>query len=222
MKFLLLIIGLFSCIAGIFLKQDAIRKKEGKFWIVSGCLLILVNFIFLLLKIRSSVVFAVSILAIVVISGTIKFKDYRPKFLMLTDRQNNILKWSCFFSIMFLFGWFMINAAIVPKITLENGIIHMGGIFGGDFKFSNIQSVDTVCVYPRVGFRHSGSGFPGISVGNYDLANENMPAKLCIYRNNPPYIKIRMNDNRLLLFNFNKPERTLEFYSQLQNTLKNN
>jgi len=219
MKFLLLFVGLFCCIAGLFLKQDIIRKTEGKVCIISGVLFILVNFIFLLFNIGTHIIFVTAILAIVGISGAGKFNNYRMRFRKLTDKQNNTLKWGCYFFIMFVIGCFMIGTALVPDVTLDNEKIHMGGMFGGDYYISDVQSVDTVRVYPRIGFMRGGSGFPGINVGNFDVPNEKMPAKYCIYRNNPPYIKIRMNDNRVFLLNFKKPDKTVAFYNQLQNEL---
>ena len=220
MKFLLLFVGLFCCIAGLFLKQDIIRKTEGKVCIISGVLFILVNFIFLLFNIGTHIIFVTAILAIVGISGAGKFNNYRMRFRRLTDKQNNTLKWGCYFFIMFVIGCFMIGTALVPDVTLDNEKIHMGGMFGGDYYISDVQSLDTVRINSGLGFRRGyGSSFPGIRVGTYDMENEKTPAKYCIYRNNPPYIKIRMNDNRVFLLNFKKPDKTVAFYNQLQNEL---
>jgi len=98
----------------------------------------------------------------------------------------------------------------------------MGGRFGCSFNVSAIQSIDTASVYPRVGIQRGGAGLPAISFGNYALENERKTAKLCIYRNKPPYIMIRMNDNSLFILNFKEPDKTIEFYNQLKETLKEN
>lgn len=103
----------------------------------------------------------------------------------------------------------------LPSVTLDSDVIKMGGSFGGSFKVSAIQSIDTVNVYPRVGIRSNGAGFPASSYGNFALEKESKTAKLCIYKNNPPYIKIRMNDNSLFILNFKEPEKTVEFYNQI-------
>ena len=98
---------------------------------------------------------------------------------------------------------------------LTNDIIRIDGRFGGDFNVSDMQSIDTVIIYPKVGLMHGGNGMPGVYIGNFGLANEEKIAKLYIHRKNPPYIKIRMNDNRLLLINFKTPDKTVEFFNQL-------
>ena len=116
-------------------------------------------------------------------------------------------------------GCSLLPKGTLPNVTLENDMICIGGSFGGNFNVSEIKTIDTVSVYPKVGIMRGGNGLPGVYVGNFDLANENVTAKLCIYRNNPPYIKLRMNDNRLLLINFKEPDKTVEFYNQIQNAL---
>lgn len=195
------------------------RKTEGRVYLFSGAFFVLVNAVLLLLKVGPNIIFALAVIALVGAVGFGKFSNYNLSFRRFTDHQNYILKWCCYSVIMLGVGWFMISAATVPKITLQNGNIHMGGIFGGNFNVLDVQSVDTVSSYPRTGFKRSGSGFPGIRVGNYDMQSEKLPAKLCIYRNKPPYVKIRMNDNRLLLFNFNESHKTVAFYNQLQQDL---
>jgi hypothetical protein len=94
----------------------------------------------------------------------------------------------------------------------------MKGKYGSTFKISDIQSADTVSVIPRIIRRGKGGNPPHVHYGNFDLANEKN-AKLCIYLNNPPYIKIRMNDNSLFILNFKKPDETIEFYNQLKTKL---
>ena len=144
--------------------------------------------------------------------------------IITTDKRIRILAWSVFSIIILLFTMFFIYIATFPTITLENDVIRISGRYGGDFNISNIESIDTVRIYPKVGSMRGGSsGFLDSYIGNFGLANEVRTAKLYIYRNNPPYIKIRMNDNSLLIFNFKKqPDKTVEFYNQLQNTLKKN
>ena len=97
----------------------------------------------------------------------------------------------------------------------------MGGVFGGDFKVSEIQSVDTVRFYPQTILMLGGGGGFNFRTGNFKLRDEVKTAKLNIWVNNPPYISIRMNDNRLFLLNFKKPDETVEFYNQIKNELNN-
>ena len=103
----------------------------------------------------------------------------------------------------------------LATVKLDNGIINMSGRFGGSFKVSEIQSVDTVSVYPRIGLQLGGRSM-NICEGNFSLQQEKKTAKLCLYKNKPPYIKIRMNDNSLFILNFKEPDKTVEFYNQLK------
>ncbi len=148
---------------------------------------------------------------------TIKLKNSPALSCKLSKGQNNILKWSIFVIIMLVPVLFGIYADKHPSITLENGVIRMGGSFGEDFRVSNIESVDTVNVYPKINLRLGGSSFFVSHIGNFDIENEKEIAKLCIYHNRPPFIKIRMKDNRLILLNFYDPDKTIEFYNRLKN-----
>ena len=68
---------------------------------------------------------------------------------------------------------------------MENGVIKMGGSFGGDFMVFNIQSVDTVWKFPKVGIMRGGETLSGNLNGNFTIENEEKMAKLCIYRTTP-------------------------------------
>ena len=122
----------------------------------------------------------------------------------------------CCLVIILGFGLFLIHISKFPNITLTNDIISIDGKFDGNFDVFDMQSIDTVNVYPRVGLMHGGNGMPGVYIGNFGLANEEKIAKLYIHRNNPPYIRIRMNDSRLLLINLEEPDKTVEFFNQLK------
>ena len=140
-----------------------------------------------------------------------------------TVNSNNILIFSLFAIVLFAIGLFMIYIMTFPTITLDNGIIRITGRYGGEFNLSDIQSVDTVKSYPKiVSMQRGSSGFLDSYIGSFRVTNEDKTAKLYIYRKQPPYIKIRMKDNSLLLFNFKKqPDKTVEFYNQLKTELNN-
>lgn len=224
MKFLLLFIGLSCCITGFVLKKADDKKMLGKFFVISGILLILVYLIFWGLGIKTGIsgTFVVVSFVMPLVHIALKLKDFSPITNKLTIGQNNILKWCIFFSLVAVPIIFMVNSARLPTVTLDNSVIKMGGSFGGDFNVSDIQSVDTVSVYPKVGYMRGGSGFFISYIGNFDLENEEKTAKLCIYRNKPPFIKIRMNDNRVFLLNFYEQDKTIEFFNQLKNTIISN
>jgi hypothetical protein len=211
MKFLLLFIGLVCWTVGIFLIIKDEQRKKSSLFILAGGLLIIANCFYLWYSVYNKIelgsIVVVTFFIIAFIVGAIFSTGYD--------------KLKCFFSsfipiaLILLFTFWKL-----PSVTLNNDVIKMGGRFGGSFKISDIQSADTVNVYPRVGIQRGGAKLPAISFGNYALENERMTAKLCIYRNKPPNIKIRMNDNSLFILNFKEPEITVEFFDQLKEALK--
>ena len=210
MKFMLLFIGLVCYVTGLFLMKGDEQKKKGKWLILTGGLLVIANCFYLWYMVNNKIEMS----SIVVVSGLIII------FIVVTvfSRDNKFkLGFSSF--ILLALTLLMTFGGKLPPITLDNGVIKMGGRYGGNFKVSAIQSVDTVSVYPKVGVRSRGAGLPASSIGNFALENEKQTAKLCLYRGNPPYIKIRMNDNSLFILNFKEPEQTVEFYDRLKNVL---
>ena len=219
MKFLALFIGLSCCITGVFLKKQDNKKMQSRFCIIAGALLILVWLIFRWFGLTPGF-FTITIVMAGVLGG-LKLNDFPPISEKLTVRQNYVLKWCIFTVIMLSPVLFGIYAARLPNVTLDNGVIKMGGSFGGDFSIAEIQLVDTVHFYPKVGIMRGGSGFWVSYIGNFDVEGEQKTSKLCIYRYKPPFIKIRMKDERLFLLNFYSKDATIEFYNQLRNAVFN-
>ena len=210
MKFLLLFIGLVCCIAGLFFIKNDEQKKQSIWLTLVGGFLIIANCFYLWYSVANKIEI-VSVIVVIIFVIIFIAIYYRGK-----DKN---LEWGFASSIIIALILFMTFGGKLPSVTLDNGVIKMGGNYGGVFKVSDIQSVDTVSVIPRVGMKRHGAGLPTSSIGNYALANESKTAKLCIYRYNPPYIMIRMNDNSLFIFNFSKPDETVEFYNQLKEKL---
>jgi hypothetical protein len=221
MNFLLLFIGLSFCIVGVIFKKDFNKKTQSKLFIISGVLLVFAYLIFWWIGIKTSLMifFIVGTFIMVGVWIAIKLKDFPSISNKLTDGQNNILKWSIYLIIILSSILLGIHGAILPTVTLENGVIQMGGSFGGDFKVFDIQSVDTVSIYPKIGYMRGGSTLFGSTYGNFDMENEDKTAKMCIYRYKSPFIKVRMNDNHLFLLNFYEQDKTIAFYKQLKNAL---
>ena len=200
MKFLLLFIGLACCIAGLFLRKDAERKIKSNILLALGALFIIAGFSYL----RIGHVGA--ILAIVFVLNAVN---------VMRGWLGSII---CLALIPFLF----FTALYFPSVALDNDIIKMDGKFGATFKVSEIQSVDTVNVIPRVGRRRSGVSSPANLIGNFEMKDERKTVKLRLLPYKPPYIKIRMNDNSLFILNFKEPDKTVEFYEQLKNVINSN
>jgi len=219
MKYLLLLIGLSFSIAGVFLIKNARKRKTGWICIISGVWLLIFYLIYLLLDVKPHIMMQIFLTIMVWAITYESVRNKNPLFKKPIDRQDNNFNWRHF-----TFGFVIVTAVFIfparfPTVKMKNDVIRMGGFFGGNFKISDIQSVDTVSVYPKVLLQYGGGGSGGSLKGNYKLKDEERLAKLHIIKNNPPYIAIRMNDNRLFLFNFKKPEETVEFYNQLKNNL---
>ena len=170
------------------------------------------------------IIYIILLIVIMVIVGIAIF-SHPSISSKLTIRQIVVIKWIKWsvipLAVFSQIGLF-INMARQPTITLNSNMIHISGIYGGKFNVSDVQSIDTINVIPRVGTMRGGSGFAGIFKGNFDLANEEKTAKLCLDLKRPPFIKIRMNDDRLLLINFKERDKTVNFYEQLRNVIKTN
>ena len=204
MKFLLLFIGLVCYILGAFLMKNAERKKAGMIWLILGASFMIAGFSYLQLG------FVCAIIAIVFVLNNYIYYHDEVRWWM------GIIFYPAVILVLFF------AAIYFPTVTLDNEAIKVSGKYGGIFKISDMQSVDTVSVYPKIVRRRNGSNPPAIHLGNFDLAKEKQQSKLYIYLNNPPYINIRMNDNRLILLNFKEPDKTVEFYDRLKNIINSN
>ena len=214
MKFLLLFIGLVCCIAGLCLIKNDEQKKKSKWFILVGGLLIIANGFYLRYSVHnkieiSNIVVAIFCIIFLIIGTILYYKKWCDN-----------LQWG-FSSFIILALMFLPFGGKLPSVTLDNNVIEMSGKYGGSFNVSDIQSVDTVSIYPKPLYRRGGANGQVIHYGNFEMQHEKKLAKLCIYLNNPPYIKIRMNDNSLFLLNFKEPEKTVKFYDELKNIAQN-
>ena len=226
MKILLLVIGLTCCIIDLFLRNDVKYKMKNNNLLAIGALLIIANLIYLWIGITSALFVILFLIFAIMYKGhklnidfsSIDFNDNMD----LGEMKDNHIKFG-FYSIIFipitLFVIFMEN--YFPPVTLHNNIIEMEGKYGGIFQVSDIHSVDTASSIGSTSVRRKGMSAnpPRCYYGNFALSNESKTAKLCVWRNNPPYIKIRMNDNSLFILNFRNPDETVEFYKQLKEKL---
>ena len=210
MKFLLLLTGLACCGVGFY----AERKKTGNIWLSIGISLIVINFSYLLLGPAQAIMVVLLLLLFLMYRGRLDFFDKDFWDIDFSEEQEVGL---VFASIIMIAIIFYATYTENQPITLKDNVIEMKGGYGGTFKISEIYSVDTLSVIQTAGMRRKGKSGnpPGVRVGNFELTNENKTAKLRIWLNNPPYIKIRMNDNSLFIFNFKKSDKTVEFYNKL-------
>jgi len=174
-----------------------------------GASLILINLSYLWLGIFRT------IFVIAFVINTIYFKG--EKFFNSKDLEDDNIKWGgSSIALIAVILFFSFGGRNLPPVTLDNDVIKMGGQFGRIVYISDIQSLDTVSVYPRLGFSKSGLASSSILVGSFDLQNEKMKARLCLYKNNPPYIMMRMKDNSLFILNFKESDKTVEFFNKIK------
>ena len=189
MKYLILLIGLACYIVGLYLyfKEDYEQEKKSRRLILTGGLLIIANFFYLWYSISNTIGTA-GFIIIIVFAGI---------FLLIYKDDNPMRVAQTFLLIVTILVLTFLFSKFPHNVTLENDVIKMdnrlhGNRSGGVFKISDIQSIDTVSVYPRVLRRRGGVDAPGINSGIFELSGEKQTAKLRLYQNNPPYIKIRV------------------------------
>ncbi|MDR2910194.1 MAG: hypothetical protein LBV47_02355 [Bacteroidales bacterium] len=210
MKLLFLFIGLLCCATGLLFRRNAGQKIKSNIWLALGIVLIIANIFYLWLGfIRASIV-------IIIMINTLYYKG--EKWFNSNDMENDNLKagFGVIAGILLLM-FLSFSGKNLPSVTLNNDVIKMEGRYGRIINITDIQSTDTINIIPRLGIRRGGSATNSSFIGNFEMENEKMMAKLCVYRDNPPYIKIRMNDNSLFILNFKEPEETVEFYDRLRN-----
>ena len=220
MKFLVLYIGFVCCIIDLFLRNDVKYKMKNNNLLAIGVLLIVVNSTYLLLGLLQAIFVVIIVVLTIIYKGSLDFWDKEFWDVDFSDRQE--AEW-VFGSILIIVAILLITFQernLLLNVKLKDDVIKVRGGYGRSFIVSNIQSVDTVSVIPKVVRRHKGEYYPkGNFIGDFTLANESKTALLSIFTDNPPYIIVRMNDNRLLMFNFKKPDKTVEFYNQLKEKL---
>ena len=215
MKFLLPTAGLVCYIAGLYVyfTENAEQEKKGKLLMLAGFFLIIANMFCFWYSVNNKMDkdgFMSLIIPVAVFIIT---------FITIFFENNELKVASGSFIIIAIILIITYGIAKLPSVTLNDDVIEMGGKYGGSFEISAIQSVDTVSVFSRIIRRKSGNNSPVIHYGNFDMQNEKQQVKLRILFNNPPYIKIRMNDNSLFLFNFKEPDETVEFYNKIKDVI---
>ncbi|WP_127531349.1 DUF5808 domain-containing protein [Paenibacillus kobensis] len=86
-------------------------------------------------------------------------------------------------------------------------------MYSYDFPLVNIEQLDLVDQVPK-GYKVNGEGTTRVNRGKFSL-NGLGTTRLYIYKNNPPYIRIKL-PNTYIFFNDEDPERTKQLYVQLQ------
>ena len=231
-RILILVIAVACFVAARFVRKNSDGIYHfclRSFCNISGPLLILIFFIFLILDIglgyRNSIPIIMFVmigvgLAVFLKNAPLRLDPYTPvRFDELSERAAGIIKWSMF-SLYIFPVFFMLHTARFPTVKLEEGVIHISGVYGGEFNISDIQTFGTVGATLRIGPTRSGNEMFAIYNGIYNLANEKNKVRMFVYNEKGPLIEIRMKDNSMLVFNFKKPDRTVAFYNEVKNALE--
>ena len=214
MKLLLLFIGIACYIAGLFflfLKDGDKQEKKGSQLMLAGALLMIANCFYFVYSISNKIEMWLVVVVILFTILTAAAYYYKEK-----------PEWSVFSTFFIAIVLHLTFGGKLAPVTLDNGVIKMEGHYGRFFNVSDIQSIDTVSIMPKtVGTREGGKTLTTL-IGNYHLENESKMAKLRFYRYKPPYIKIRMNNNSLFIFNFKEPDETVAFYNRIKDVINSN
>lgn len=229
-KYFLFLIGILFLLIGFLLylvsKQhdksisiSSIQRKQSFFFIISALVFFLVNTFYVAHNIQglTAISFFVSIFIslLIFIILTLKWSKIHTSYISIT-KGTGLLKWTFIVLIIIAPIYFAKKASKVPAIYIDssNENIVIAGRYGCIISLDKIATIDTVTIIPKVGSMHSGSGFFISYIGTFELEGEGK-GKLFIYRENPPYLKIRLNDSSFLYVNFKNSTETYNFYNDL-------
>ena len=113
-----------------------------------------------------------------------------------------------------------IGAFVVIKTagaSVEDGLLKVKGIYGVSILISEIREVKKLETLPSLGVRRvNGIGLGPIKIG-YFRYKELGPVKLCILKNEAPYILVTTDEQKILI-GLGK-EKNEELYNKLQDNL---
>ncbi|RSD26649.1 DUF3784 domain-containing protein [Mesobacillus subterraneus] len=87
------------------------------------------------------------------------------------------------------------------------------GLYGGDWKYSEIQDVQLLDEMPEVTWRQNGIGLATMSKGQFKVTGYGS-SLLFIHKNSSPYLYIE-TDSKKIFINSKNPEDTREWYEML-------
>ncbi|WP_040210413.1 DUF5808 domain-containing protein [Clostridium polynesiense] len=104
------------------------------------------------------------------------------------------------------------------KLSINNSTAEISApVYSYSFSLNEVKTIDKIDKLPK-GVRTNGVGTEAYSLGNYNL-NTYGKSKMYVYRDNPPYIVITLEELTVFL-NGKTPEETEALYNVLKNNLK--
>ena len=104
-----------------------------------------------------------------------------------------------------------------PSVQINAESITIQGMYGERIALSDVESIHLTDHLPPTKLRTNGLCFGRISVGNF-LLTTNEHAKFFIY-SSAPFLEIRTQQS-IYVLNSSDPAKTLQYYKEIQNTMK--
>ena len=105
---------------------------------------------------------------------------------------------------------------VEASVILDDNKIKINGKYGVQIPLNQINEVFLADTLPSIGLRTFGLSTGTIKKGNFQSKSLKINVKLLLHSRNRPYIYINYADNKYLIINFRKEEKTLQIYDQLK------
>jgi hypothetical protein len=115
-------------------------------------------------------------------------------------------------------GVLMYFSAKPTEYVLQNGILKISGMYGGEIPVDEINSMELKDTLPQILLRTNGSALGTKLKGHFKLKDVS-DAKLFIDTSKPPFIFLKIN-SKLIILNCDDSLKTEELYKNLENSVK--
>jgi hypothetical protein len=101
------------------------------------------------------------------------------------------------------------------QLSVHNDKVDIkASMYSYEFNISDIEDISLIESLPKKGIRTNGAATDSYMLGNFNLSGTGK-AKVYVYRNNPPYIMIKLHD-LTIFFNTKSETKTNEIYKMLE------
>ena len=104
------------------------------------------------------------------------------------------------------------------KLVAKNDSFEITGMYGDEWQYKDIKSVELMDELPEVTVRTNGVGLPTLSKGHFKVTGYGS-SLLFIQKGSSPYIYIELKDKKVFI-NDKDPEQTRLWYQQLNEKMK--
>ena len=111
------------------------------------------------------------------------------------------------------------QAHIESSVIVENEKIRITGASGLEISIEQLERVFVADTIPRFTSRH-GLAIGAIRKGDFRAPSLQANVRLLLHSNRAPYLYIVHSENRYVILNFRRGERTLEVYEQLKGLIE--